>query len=300
MPTISGIVKDVSGTPCEALVVAYRRSDMSLSGMVFSNQSTGAYSITTVDSSPHVVMRFFGTPGSLNAYYRRLGLHFSGANNSTSIVDVCGKTITVHGDAKIDAVTTDPYGGTTGILSLDGSGDYLTVSTSPDFNLVGKTFSLRAKIKPEGSGDRHLFGYNNASATDYWDAYINTSGNVVFRYAGSSGSLTSTTTVTNSVWNDIELSFDGTNTRIFTNGNSGGSVASGVTKANGNYSLSIGANLYGGAYWNYFNGKMKDVEFLIGTALHTSAFTPPSSTFIDYLAGIPTENAQIFDYVTPV
>lgn len=28
MPTISGITKDASGTPCEALVVAYRRSDI--------------------------------------------------------------------------------------------------------------------------------------------------------------------------------------------------------------------------------------------------------------------------------
>lgn len=306
MPTISGITKDASGTPCAALVVALRRSDMSIAGMVFSNASTGAYSITTADTSPHIVQRFFGTTGDINAGYRRLGLHFAGANNSTSITDVCGNTITVNGDAKIDAVTTDPYGGTSGVLTCDGTGDYVEVSDVSSLELGGSDLTIRFKMKsastlsyccPLGRDNGTFppgawaFLFNPGSANgqmQFWNSSYSAGAPMLSASSGDAH---------DDSWHDIEVGRSGSNWYLFFDGSSVATASWSGAIADASLGINVGRDP---GYSRDYTGKIKDLEIFIGKCLHTSSFTPPSSTFIDYTVGSPTENAQIFDYVTPV
>lgn len=309
MPTISGIVKDASGTPCEALVVVKRRDDFSLVDMVFSDASTGAYSITTADTSPHIVQRFFGTTGDINVGYRRLGLHFAGANNSTSIVDVCGNTITVNGDAKIDAVTTDPYGGTSGVLTCDGAGDYVSVTSSTKLDTEANDFSLRFKFNTTQTTDNATLINREWVGSPYsngWSVQLRagTGGPLrIYMTSYSTGSpllVGTTTTHGDGNWHDFEWSYSGGVHKLFLDGSVEATTTTISPMVAAVKDITIGNDLTFGGGGRAYNGKIKDVELFIEKALHTSGFTPPSSTFFDYLIGAPTENAQIFDYVTPV
>lgn len=306
MPSVSGITKDASGTPCAALVVAIRRSDMSIAGMVYSNATTGAYSITTADTSPHIVQRYFGATGDINAGYRKLGLHFSGANNSTSITDVCGNAITVNGDAKIDAVTTDPYGGTSGVLTCDGSGDYLDLGDVASLEFGSSNLTIRFKMKSASTVSYccPLSRGNNTFPAGAWAVFFNPgAANGLVQFWNSSYSpggpllAASSGDAHDDSWHDIEIGRNGSNWYLFFDGSVVGTNTWSGSTADAALSINIGRD---NGFSRDYAGKIKDLEIFIGKCLHTSSFTPPSSTFIDYIIGSPTENAQIFDYVTPV
>lgn len=312
MPTVSGIVKDSSGTPCEALVRVLRRDNMSLVANVFSDPSTGAYSVTTADTSPHVVERYVAPIGDKNALYRRLGLHMSGANNSTAITDTYGHSVTVVGDAKIDAVTTDPYGGTSGILTLDGSGDQLTLASSTDFDIRTNgvsDFTIRFKFKTS-----QTTAYATLMSRE-WGGSPPNNGMTIFLRNSASGPLScwmtgystgspiltgTTTTHGDNNWHDFEWSCSGNVHTMRLDGVQEATTTSSAVQTSASKILVIGNDPTFGGGARAYNGKIKDIEILVGKALHTANFTPPASTFIDYVIGTPTENAQIFDNVIPV
>jgi len=281
---------------------------MSIAGMVFSDASTGAYSITTEDTSPHIVHRYFGAVGDINAGYRRLGLHFAGAHNSTSITDVCGNTITVNGDAKIDAVTTDPYGGTSGVLTCDGTGDYVSCASSADLVFGLSNLTIRGKYYFSGFATNHAFGtclFDTrpiSSVSEGFALFANSSGVLTTWDSNSTSHQSPGGSVAAGGWLDIEISRSGGLMKVFVEGDEVISYAHSIDYAPASTGVVIGTAVdYQDASANFkHNGKIKDFEIFIGKALHTSDFTTPSSTFIDYLIGAPTENAQIFDYVTPV
>ena len=306
MPAISGIVKDASGTPCAALVRVLRRDTMALVGQVFSDASTGAYSITTADTTPHIVERYVAPVGSIAAPYRRLGLHMSGANNSTTFTDVAGHTVTAYGDAKIDAVTTDPYGGTSGIATFDGSGDYLLIADAADLELGSSDITIRFKMKSSSAtyyccplsrdngsfpAGAWAFLFNPGTANgriQFWNASYSSGAAMLGAASGD---------VHDNSWHDIELNRSGSNWSLLLDGTSVATTTWSGAIADAALDISVGRDQ---GYSRDYEGKIKDVEILIGKALHTAGFTPPTSTFIDYTIGTPTENAQIFDNVTPV
>lgn len=295
MPTISGITKDASGTPCEALVVAYRRSDMSIAGMVFSDASTGAYSITTADTSPHIVHRYFGALGDVNFSSLKIAAHFAGANNSTSFpLVVGGITLAPSGDAKISSDHT-LFGAN--MAKFDGTGDYLTASANTPFNHGTGDFTMRTKLWLNSVASYAPIVECRAAASfsSYVFGIYNTGGlKLDFVYGASR--LTSASTVPTGQIVDIEIARSSGTVMMFIDGVKDANTAT-VTAAIDSTQASplIGTNVDG----NYLNGYLGEFQFF-NKCLHTATFTPPAATFIDYLIGAPTENAQIFDYVTPV
>lgn len=306
MAAISGIVKDASGTPCAALVRVLRRSNMSLAGQVFSDADTGAYSVTTADTTPHVVESFVAPVGDLNASYRKLGIHMSGANNSTAFTDVAGHTVTTNGDAKVDAVTTDPYGGTSGIGTFDGTGDYLSITDAEDLELGASDLTIRFKMKSSATAIycSPLSRDNGSFSAGAWGFLFNTgAANGIISFWNASYSLggalltASSGNVRDGNWHDIELCRSGSSWYLFLDGDSVATATWAGATANAELDINVG-RMQG--YSRDYTGKLKDVEILIGKALHTSGFTAPTSTFADYIIGTPTENALIFDNVTPI
>lgn len=309
MPTISGIVRDGVGDPCEALVRVTRRYDMSLVGQVLSNASTGAYSVTTADATPHIVERFVAPVGELNAQYRKLGLHMDGTNNSTTFVDVSplGSTVTANGDAKVDAVSTDPYGGTSGVLLLDGTGDYLQVAYSAERELGSGDLTVRAKVKTTSTTAYATFIARPAAssfASPGWVIMNNsgTNGRVAVWVADYSVSVAMLLAPSGSInddnYHDIEWTRSGSTNRLFIDGTVVATTTWGGTIATNTRDIYIGTDPNQAS--RLVTGSVKDVEILVGKAAHTANFTPTTSTFIDYFLGTPTENIQIFDNVTPV
>jgi len=208
-------------------------------------------------------------------------LHMDGSNESTTFVDSSknNSTVTANGGVKISTAQSK-FGGASGYF--DGNGDYLSFSSSSLFNLYSTSFTIEAWIYLQGSGDRHILGYHNTAGGDFWDVYINSSGNVVFRYNSNSGVLTSTATITNDAWTHLAVVCNGSNSYIYLDGVAAGSVASAILAANGSYVLAVGANLYGGAYWNYFNGYIDELRITKNAARYTGNFTPPAAAFDEF------------------
>lgn len=84
-----------------------------------------------------IVPRVKLTPGK--DAYTKLLLHMDGADGSTVFRDECGKTVTAYGNAQIDTAQSK-FGGASGLF--DGTGDYLIVPDSADFDFGTGDFTV--------------------------------------------------------------------------------------------------------------------------------------------------------------
>jgi hypothetical protein len=77
-----------------------------------------------------------------------LQLSMEGDEGATSINDVglTEHSITFNGDADIIQSSTDPFGRSTGVLDLDGTGDYLEISNHEDFQFRDGDFTIESWI----------------------------------------------------------------------------------------------------------------------------------------------------------
>jgi hypothetical protein len=219
-------------------------------------------------------------------YYKNVALllNFTGSNGSTTFSDESPnpKTLTAVGNASIQS----------NALALDGNGDYVTLTPATnDLSLVfhgGRPFTIDGELNIAGSGNREIIGYNNndAAGANWWDIYLDNSRNIVFRYNANTNTYTSTSAMPVGTNSHFEISFDGTTSHFFIDGNEAGSVDSGILSFYKRGTLAIGANLFGGGYEQYFNGSFNFLRITPDVARHTSGFTPPSGTLPAYAGQI--------------
>ena len=113
----------------------------------------------------------------------------------------------------------------------------------------------------------------NASGADGMDVSLEGGGITIS--VGSSFMLRTTGTYLQNKWNHIAVVRNGTTTwTVYLNGSSIGSTFnfSGSTGT----SLALGAKSFTG-YNEFFNGYISDFRYVIGTAVYTSNFTPPTA-----------------------
>lgn len=302
MPAISGIVKDATGTPCAALVRVIRRADMSLVGQVFSDPSTGAYSVTTADTTPHVVERFvapaedpyFGNTVSL--------IHFSTA---AGFVDVLGNSLTAGGGAAI--TTTRGIFGSGSSLLLDGTGDYVYTAKNPKFAYGTGDFTDEIQVYPTAYGTSTYSDFGGAlidqrisgTSTNGYGLFLTTSGKLkVWSYALLG---TSTLTVPLNAWSHIAMCRSGGELRVYLNGVRAITVTEARNITDNLRTLGSAVDVIDTSTHFKVVGSLAEFRST-AFARYTADFsaTLPSATFADFLIGTPTENAQIFDNVIPV
>ena len=215
-------------------------------------------------------------------YYDNVSLllHCDGTDGSTTFTDnsPTPKTVTVYGNAHIETDQSQ-FGGASG--AFDGSGDYLALAANAAFNLYQVDATIECWVYLAGSGDRHIFGYNNTGAS-WWDVRVSSTNNVVVRLNSNTTTLTSSGTITPGQWTHVAVVCASQVTTIYLNGVASGSRANGFDGGNGTYVLAIGRNTYGGAYNYYFNGYLDEIRITKGTARYTANFTPPTEAFANY------------------
>ena len=306
MPSISGIVKDASGTPCEALVSAFRFDTKELVGQAVSNASTGAYSITTVDTSQHIVVRQIAPIAATNPNWNstKVLVPFTGS----TLKEVKGRGLVSTGVTLTNAVA-DPYGGAENYGLFAGAGK-VEINNPGAVLVPAGDFTARFKFRPTASSRMGLmaFGADFYLGIDYhyqgtrninmWASSNGSSWNILQSDSAGANSGIGAISLTLNAWNDVEMTRSGNVWRSFVNGTKDKEVTASGTLYAGSHPLRIGVWGNGGFFTS---GCIADFE-LHNTALHTASFTPPSTRPLAYLAtlGAPTENAQIFDYVTPV
>ena len=192
-------------------------------------------------------------------------------------------TLTVAGDTSIKSFT--PYipnssYSTYGSTYFDGTGDYLTVPFSSAFN-TGTTYTVEAWVYPTVRNTYNMIftvSNNNVANFGGWLLWFNASGTVYFECRPGTGGTNVQViggTVPLTQWTHIAVSVNSNAVKLFVNGvqvQTGTVVALDGTQTN----VGIGA-LTNGATASPFTGYLTDVRLVKGTAVYTSAFTPPTT-----------------------
>jgi hypothetical protein len=200
-------------------------------------------------------------------------LHF----DNVDIIDSSStpKAITAFGNAQISTAQSK-FGG--GSLYFDGSGDYLSVPDSTDWDVSGD-YTIEFWAIHASSGSSYTKGYlgtNSISGTSGFGIghYL---GNLTVRTASSL--ITSTgALITSSVWNHIAIVWSSSTLKGYVNGTEVLSTTA--------YTTSTAVPLIIGNFNNldpsrYYGGYIDDLRITKGVARYTSNFTPPTAPFPD-------------------
>ena len=213
--------------------------------------------------------------------YTKLMLHCDGIDESTTITDETGNTVTAYGHAQID--TAQKKWGT-GSIIFDGVGDdYVSIPDSVDFELADSDFSLELQVYFAGVAASQYIMQKNRVGNYEWALYWTFAGaGLVFAYstdgtAGTDVAITFSWSPSATTWYHIMLIRNGANLKAFIDG-----VQIGATYNIGTSVIySSTNNLELGAYDTIrtFNGQMDEIRISKGIARQVNAFTPPVAAY---------------------
>jgi len=206
-----------------------------------------------------------------------------GTNGSTTILDsskVAGspKTVTAIGNAQISTAQSK-FGGAS--IAFDGTGDYLNIPSSVDFQFGTGNFTIETwlftrslsffqvilDMRPaEGNGAYIFLALNYTPGELLY--YVNTSERII----------TTTSAIATNTWTHIAVSRLGTSTKMFVSG-----VQVGVWTDSTDYLISsprIGQSKFA-SFPDTFDGYIDDLRITKGVARYTANFTPPTAPFPD-------------------
>jgi hypothetical protein len=274
----SGVIADLSAEIIPERLFAGSGSGViaDLSGEVFIERLlAGSGSGVIADLSAETLALFAGSGSGVIADVPvpdTFLLHMNGSNGSTTFTDSggAGISVTAFGNAQVN--TTDPKYGS-GSLLLDGSGDYLQTAPSSILQLGTEDFTVECWVYVyPGNGNDGLFTFGGDGSGLAVEIF---NGNWRVSQAGSNG--TAMGGVTTGSWQHLAVTRSGSSLRLFIDGTQLGSTINSTDNFTDNQ-LKIGY------YYNSnyaINAKVDEFRVKKGTALYTSAFTPPTGPFPD-------------------
>lgn len=210
--------------------------------------------------------------------YTKLLITGNGANGSQAILDSTGKTVTVNGNTNISTAQSVINGSS---IYFDGSGDYLSLVDSSDWDLSPY---YTVDCWSYGVNTTQLFcGYGGGNA-DWGDTggnswhFIILSGTVYFQYHKSGNTfdqiVVAVANITNS-WIHWGLVINNNALVIYRNGVSicSGTLSGYVKTSGGTPLLAVGTGADRSSA--YHTGYLSYIRISKGQARWTSNFTPP-------------------------
>jgi len=203
------------------------------------------------------------------------------------------KTITANGNTSVQRF--NPFGTSTAYSTsviggsgyFDGSGDNITTSGTGSFN-PRSTFTVEFWTYPITNSTVTWINSNTDN-----NFYIETNAGTLYVGDGSLNTISTTPPPLNQ-WTHVMLSFDGTTYRLFYNGVSQ-ATSTNLLASNTITVFKVGQKNDGN---RSFNGYITDMRVLVGTALQTSTFTPPTApltAITNTTVLLKFQNAAIFD-----
>ena len=173
--------------------------------------------------------------------------------------------------APTSAYSTSVNGGS---MYFDGTGDYLDAGISSVYTFGTNDFTVECWVYSPAGGDKGIFQQGTslfpASTTNTVALGMNAS-NTWQIYAKNTNTNSTATRELNAWYHAALVRYSGTTT-LYINGVAVITVSSDTTNYTGTY-FGIG-----GIYGNYyFNGYISNLRVVKGTAVYTSAFTPPTT-----------------------
>ena len=199
----------------------------------------------------------------------------NGAQNNT-FIDSSTNNFTITRNGNTTQGTNTPFSQADGYWSnfFDGANDRLTIADNANLRPGTSNFTIEAWIYRAASGAAHtIFAKGASTPTGF--AFLVTSTNVL-RFTNTSSNIDSTGTISANTWTHVAAVREGTGSnqfKLYINGvNDGTGTVS--TDYNQTTEARIGENR--GAT-DDFNGYISNLRLVIGTAVYTAAFTPPTT-----------------------
>jgi hypothetical protein len=202
-------------------------------------------------------------------------------NGSTTFVDYSANEFTINALGDAQHSTAQAKFGTSSIY-FDGTGDGLYVNDQDNWHFTGDlTVDFFVRLD-DVSGTKILIGQDGISSQRSWVIY-STGSNLGVGYTASAGSMAFATSASNplsaNTWHHIALVRSGSDLKGYVDGAEVLSVSFGSAFANSTAQLTVGFNGTTGAPNSPMNGYIDNIRIINGTAVWTSSFTPPSSSY---------------------
>ena len=215
-------------------------------------------------------------------------MHMNGADGGTTFTDEKGKSVTVYGNAQT-STTESKFNGSS--CKMDGTGDYLGLAASSDFDFGAGDFTWECWIYQvtvmTGTYADAIWcsqaGPVGFAVAIFSDGKIGITadspagGDWDIRKGCDPGDPRGSTAITLGTWAHIAVSRSGSNWYGFVNGAVDQTFTSSASISNAGSGYFLGHWHDGNA--RCFNGYIADLRITKGACRYTSAFTPPAVPF---------------------
>ena len=209
-------------------------------------------------------------------------LHGDGTNGgqNNTFLDASTNNFTITRNGNTTQGSFSPYGPNWSNY-FDGSGDYLSFSTTSIGNFGTSDFTVEYWIAPLAQGQlNHLdFRGTGGSGGAFRIGMVSAGFKIASGWDSNDTQLVSTTTPNPSSWTHVAVTRSGTTCRMFINGAQEASVTSGYSFPDNGLLIAT----YTGST-AYYSGYMSNVRVVKGTAVYTANFTP-STTPLTAISG---------------
>jgi hypothetical protein len=267
--TWSGTIADISGSIYIGRDQFYTRDYLGYIDDLRITKGVARYTANfTPPIAPHpipVIDPYFGAVSLL--------LHMNGANASTTFSDHSynALAVTANGNAQISTAQSK-FGGAS--AAFDGTGDLLTLASSPLFGFGTGDFTCECWIYRTSTSDQNILDFRTATNAQTWVWAIIS--NALYLYAPSGTLVAGTTALATNQWYHIAITRSGGTIRHFLNGVLDGSGTN-ASDFQSSRPLTIGGTP--DASSGMFTGYIDDLRITKGIARYTSTFTPPTTPF---------------------
>lgn len=212
--------------------------------------------------------------------YVKLLLHCDGTDASTSFPDASASahTVTANGDAQVDTAQSK-FGGASAYF--DGTGDYLSVPDSADWNFGSGDFTIDMWIRPANTSGIKILYSQFISDPSRQILYLD-GATLKFYSAGGASVVFSGGSVSASVWQHIALVRYGDVYKLYIDGVSGGTTTVSGALPDFGSQITIGKQDWASNEF-YYAGWDEEIRISKGIARWTANFTPPTAAYdIEY------------------
>ena len=165
-------------------------------------------------------------------------------------------------------------------VAFDGTGDYLSMASGTSLGAGNFTIECWVYLTAAPAGETTV-----GSSSDYYTAGFN--GNFVFRVGttnlwrsfdaqSNQATIDGTFTWSTGQWYHMAWVRNSGTVTVYRNGTSLGSVADSKTLSDSTNGYAVAATKSGGSYSSLLTGYISNLRVVVGTALYTTTFTPPT------------------------
>ena len=227
--------------------------------------------IASAGNLTYVKVSGFGTIDENDGTY--VYLDGKGEGRFIATDETTGKNVTANGNV-VTSTTQFKFG--TSSAFFDGTGDWLSIPSDPDFNFSTGDYTLEAFVRLNNtSGSKIIFDFRTSSLTEI-SPVVFISGSDVVYYINGAAVITGAAAVSPTTWHHIALSRTAGISKLFVDG-----TQVGASYTDGNdfptRGLRIGANLQGSAS---MNGYIDEVRITKGSSRYNTNFNPTATQFL--------------------